>query len=368
MLPDTEKQRDKKMTIDHLSENLALPDSAKWAFTTRRVDQRDAVRVSRAVHLADSGDLVLAQVDAIGSHGKLQLACGRPSELYPGDLVIAACGARYASDQFEGVAEIGREGADLLAGGGVIGTFRKRHAAMKMPTRLRPLGLLLDQDEKVINLARYAMTTSGEGRPPVVIGVVGSSMNAGKTTAVASLVHGLHRAGWRVAGIKATGTGAYGDFNAYKDAGAQTVLDFTDAGLVSTYLQPLPRLKEVLCNLLSVAAAAQAEVAVVEFADGVLQSETAGLLAMPDVRSLFSGFLYAAQDSLSALGGCVALARLDIVPIALTGLIARSPLSLSEAEQATGQVVMSREALRDPAQAGVLMNVMRQPFRVARVA
>lgn len=356
------------MTIDHLSENLTLPDSAKWAFTTRRVDQRDVLRISRAIHLAESGDLVLAQVESIGSHGKLQLACGRPSELYPGDLIVLACGARYASDQFEGVAEIRRDGADLLASGGVVGTLRQRHAAMKMPTRLRPLGLLLDQDSRVINLARYAMASPVEGRPPVVIGVVGSSMNAGKTSAVAALVHGLRRAGWRVAGIKATGTGAYGDFNAYEDAGAQTVLDFTDAGLVSTYLQPLPRLEEVLCSLLSAAAAARAEVAVVEFADGVLQRETAGLLAMPDVRGLFSGFIFAAQDSLSALGGCVALARLDIVPIALTGLIARSPLSLSEAEQATGQVVMSREALRDPAQAGVLMNVMRQPIRVGSAA
>lgn len=356
------------MTIDHLGESLALPDTAKWAFTTRRVERNDLARLSRVFHLAESGDLVLAQVEWIGSHGKLQLACGRPSELYPGDIVVLACGARYASDQFEGVAEIGPGGADLLACGGVIGSFRQRHAAMKLPTRLRPLGLLLDQNNRVVNLARYATKPPVEGRPPVVIGVVGSSMNAGKTTAVASLVHGLRRAGCRVAAIKATGTGAYGDFNAYEDAGAQTVLDFTDAGLVSTYLQPLPRLEAVLSTLLSAAAIAGAEVAVVEFADGVLQQETAGLLATPSVRKQFSGFLYAAQDSLSALGGCVALGRLDIVPVALTGLIARSPLSLSEAEQATGQVVMSREALRDPAQAGVLMNIMRQPVKLARVA
>lgn len=354
------------MTIDHLSEPLTIPNSVKWSFTTRRVERHDAARISRALHLAESGDLVLAQVESIGSHGKLQLASGRPSELYPGDLVVVACGARYATDQFEGVAEIGPGGAELLAGGGVIGTLRLRHAAMKMPTRLRPLGLLLDHDNKVVNLARYAIKSARERRPSVVIGVVGSSMNAGKTTAVASLVYGLRRAGCKVAAIKATGTGAFGDFNAYEDAGAQTVLDFTDAGMVSTYLQPLPRLQAALNTLISSAAEAGAEIAVVEFADGVLQHETAALLAKPDVRAMFSGFLYAAQDSLSALGGCVALGRLDIVPVALTGLIARSPLSVAEAEQATGQVVMSREALRDPAQAGVLMNVMRQPVRLAR--
>ena len=356
------------MTIDHLSEPLLLPESTKWAFTTRRVERHDPARISRAFHLAESGDLLLAQVESIGSHGRLQLACGRPSELYPGDIVVVACGARYASDQFEGIAEIHPSGADLLAGGGVIGTCRHRHSAMKTPTRITPLGLLLDRDNHVINLARYAIRPASQGRPSVVIGVVGSSMNAGKTTAVASLVHGLRRTGCKVAAIKATGTGAFGDFNAYEDAGAHTVLDFTDAGMASTYLQPLPKLQTALNTLLATAAMAGAEVAVVEFADGVLQQETAALLATPDVRALFSGFLYAAQDSLSALGGCVALGRFDIVPVALTGLIARSPLSLLEAEQATGQVVMSREALRDPAQAGVLMNVMRRPVKLARVA
>ena len=36
--------------------------------------------------------------------------------------------------------------------------------------------------------------------------------------------------GWRVAGVKATGTGAFGDFNAFLDAGVPAS-DFTDAGM-----------------------------------------------------------------------------------------------------------------------------------------
>ena len=46
-----------------------------------------------------------------------------------------------------------------------------------------------------------------------------------------------------VAALKATGTGAFGDFNAYTDAGAGYVADFTDVGMVSTYRQPLSRIE-----------------------------------------------------------------------------------------------------------------------------
>ena len=102
-----------------------FPAEAKWAFTTRRVDQADARGLQHDVSLAVSGDLVLGQVIKIGQHKKLQLTEARFSELYPSDFVVVACGDRYAPDQFEAVAELDPEGADLVAGGGVLGKMRK---------------------------------------------------------------------------------------------------------------------------------------------------------------------------------------------------------------------------------------------------
>ena len=338
-----------------------LLSDAKWAFSTRRVKQTDAVDLQAAFDDARSGDLILARVVRIGSHRRLQLADGRPAELYPDDLIVAACGARYASDQFEGIARIEAAGCDLLAGGGCIGTMRLRHAKMKVPTRLEPLGLLVDNAGQVLNLDRYALP-SVQRRPVLpAIGVVGAAMNAGKTTAVAALVHGLRRAGYRVAAIKATGTGAFGDYNAYVDAGAHFVGDFTDAGKVSTYLQPVSQIEQALDTLLGAAKQAGCDVAVVEFADGVLQLETAALLGRDTVRSAFAGFVYAVPDSLSALGGCAALREVGIIPAALTGLISLSPLNVLEAEQATGLPVLAREALADPAPASALLNAVTRP-------
>ncbi|WVJ71404.1 hypothetical protein FLP41_03630 (plasmid) [Paracoccus marcusii] len=64
-------------------------------------------------------------------------------------------------------------------------------------------------------------------------------MNSGKTLATAQLALGLRRAGYRVAALKGTGTGAFGDLNEYADTGAHLVADFTDAGMVTTYQEPL---------------------------------------------------------------------------------------------------------------------------------
>ncbi len=334
--------------------------SAKWAFSTRRVQREDAHELGQELAKAISGDLVLGRVQVVGAHPRLQLKDGRPSELYDGDLIVVACGARYASDQFEGVAELDEE-ADLLAGGGCLGLMRQRHARMKTPTRVQVLGLLQDAQGRTLNLAHYAVPAIPA--PPVagaltVIGVVGASMNAGKTSAVAALVHGLEGAGYRTAAIKATGTGAFGDWNAYHDAGASFVTDFTDAGMVSTYLQPIDRLELALLQLLGAAEQAACEVAVVEFADGVLQRETAALLARPALRERFAGFLYATPDALAAVGGQQCLQQLGIQPAALTGLISASPLNALEAQAATGLPVLAREALRDPAQAASLLHQM----------
>ena len=222
------------MYIQNENEYLNLND-VKWAFTTRRVPNADIAKLSHDVASAISGDLLVARIAEVGHHQKVQLRTGRQSLSYQGGVIGVVCGARYAPDQFEGLAEIQPHGADLLAAGGVAGTMRQQHERMIPPIRLLPLGLALDAEGEVINIARYALRgTDAHPRIPAIV-VVGGSMNAGKTTAAASLAHGLRRGGWQVAALKVTGTGAFGDYHAYLDAGAHVVADFTDAGMASTY-------------------------------------------------------------------------------------------------------------------------------------
>jgi len=331
---------------------------AKWAFTTRRVPVADCTGLSGAFASAMPGDLVLARVDQIGQHKKLQLAAGRYAELYAGDLIVACLGDRYAPDQFEATAEIAPDGVELIAAGGVLGRATHAHQQMEEPTTVAPLGLLTDGEGKVANIANYALAPRPAPEGPIVIGVFGTSMNSGKTTTAASLAHGLHRAGYRAAGIKATGTGAFGDFNAFADAGVP-VSDFVDAGMATTYRADPARIEEAFATLLAHAAEAGADAIVVEFADGVFQQEIRTILQSGAVRGRLDAVLFASFDAAGAVGGVTRLRTHGIEPLALAGQLARSPLGAREAETELGLPVITRERLRDPDTAAALVSHLR---------
>lgn len=344
---------------------LGMLESAKWSFATRRVVQRDVAGMNREFASARPGDLVLARVVSIGQHTRVQLPSGRPSELFLGDLVVVACGARYAPDQFEGAAEINAKGADLLAGGGCIGRARARNSRIKRCTRLLPIGCLLDAGGKPVNLDRYALTPRATRSTIPVVAVFGTAMNSGKTHATAQLTHGLAAAGYRVAALKGTGTGAFGDFNKYLDAGARYVADFTDAGMGTTYLQPIDRVLDGIETLLCEAEEQGCNIAVMEIADGLFQLETAALLANDWMKHRMSGIVFACGDAVAAFGGVQHLQTLGYRPVALTGIVSCSPMATAEAEGATGIDVLTAGQLADPAEASTLVAGLRRADRAA---
>ncbi len=332
---------------------LAAISASKWTFSTRRVDRALVAGTDRDFAAARPGDLILAQVDRLGQHHRVQLSTGRPSCIYPGDLIVLACGARYAPDQFEGVAEIDPAGADLLAGGGCIGRMVARNERIKPATRLLPMGRLLDAAGVPVNLDRFALPATTRGADIPVIFVLGTAMNSGKTLATAQLSLGLRRAGYRVAALKGTGTGAFGDVNEYADTGAHWVADFTDAGMVTTYREPLERVKHGLALLLGHAAERGCDIAVMEIADGLYQRETGALVADPWLRARMAGLVFACGDAVAAAGGVAELARHGLRPDALTGVLSCSPMAVAEAEAATGVTVLRKTDLADPAEANV---------------
>jgi hypothetical protein len=185
-------------------------------------------------------------------------------------------------------------------------------------------------------------------------------MNAGKTTTVARLTNALHRAGHRVGALKITGTAAFGDYNSCLDAGAHCVADFVDAGMASTYRQPIARIETGMEILFGLAARRGCDVIVCEFADGILQQETAALMRSEAVRSRMGGFLFAAPDALSAAGACRTLDGMGIRPLAITGLLTQSPLASAEAEAATGLPAWTLDHLSDPVRAKALVAGLAQ--------
>lgn len=326
---------------------LSHCDMAKWAFTTRRVARDDVCGYSTSFEHARSGDLVLCEIVEIGQHKNIQLASRRMSASYPGDFVVLCLGDRYAPDQFLASAVIDGETIDLVAGGGVAGRVDAAHASMKRPTRLRPVGLLTGASDQVLNVADYALPRLAPNDQVTVIGVVGASMNSGKTTAAAGLAHGLVRAGYPAAGVKATGTGAFGDFNSFEDGGA-AAFDFTDAGMATTYRMPLERIEDGFDTLVATAAAQGAQAVVVEIADGVFQQETCEILKSSRIRDRLDGILFAAPDALGALGGVLVLEQMGLAPFAISGMVSCSPLATAEAHAVTGLPILTRQDLWSP--------------------
>lgn len=319
---------------------------AKRAFTTRRVVLEDARTLIAGAVAPQIGDLVLAVVDKIGSHPKLELPSGRRAQLSVGDEIVVAYGNRYAPDQFEAIIGETLDPCHLVAAGGVASTKLAKHEAMANPTRITPIGLLGNASGERLNLSQYAIALDPRRRPITSVLVAGTSMNAGKTMTAAGLVHALAKSGHKVAGIKSTGTGAGGDLWLMSDMGAHCVLDFTDAGLPSTYLAPRHKIEHGVLGLIGYAGDLGCDVAVVEVADGLQHEETASLLRSPAILEAAVGIVFAANDALGAKAGLRTLEEWDYRVLALSGQLTRSPLAMREAARSTGMSVVTLAEIR----------------------
>ncbi|HEC11219.1 MAG TPA: DUF1611 domain-containing protein [Acidimicrobiales bacterium] len=327
-----------------------LPSSlqgAKWAYTTRHVPRSAPTGITRQA-TPRAGDLVLARVRRVRQHKRLEDAHGRRQTLFVGDLIVVVCADRYAPDQFEAVVpDSVDEIVDLVAGGGVAARMRERRADLKRPTELEPIGLLTT-DESVINVGDHAPLRPAARQVEVpVIGVVGASMNSGKTTIAAAITRGLSSAGISVGTVKLTGTGSGGDRWLFVDSGADVALDFTDCGLTSTYRAPLDTIVHTAQTVIQ--ACLPVEIVVAEIADGLLQTETADLLRDPRVRGFLSGVVFAAPDPLAAISGAAELRDLGHRVLAVGGVLTRSPLARRETMTRIAHPVFDTEAFASPA-------------------
>ncbi len=330
------------------SELQARLAQARRAFSTRNVNLHCAVKLDRKA-APQAGDLVLARVLSIGHHGRLESPLGRRQQLYPGDEILVAYGNRYAPDQFEAIVPPDQRECDLVAGGGIASAMQARHARTRHPTRIQPLGLLADWNDRVVNLRDFTPPINGclaGNRACRVIVIVGTSMNAGKTTTAAHLIHGLTQANLKVGAAKVTGTGSGGDLWAMIDAGARIALDFTDAGHATTAGLPVEQVVADAMKLVS-AVSHNNDIAVIEVADGLFQEETAGLLQSPQFAGVIDQVMLAAGDAMGAAFGHAWLCRHGLPVTLIAGCVSSSPLGARETETATGLKVATLAELAD---------------------
>lgn len=315
--------------------------AAKYAFTTRTVPLAAMAGLGPVRRVPCAGDLVAAEVLEVGRNARIESRAGVMLDIFPGDRIVGAFGARYATDQFEGYVP-GKpvEEFDLLSVGGVCGEVVSRHAGVPAPTRLRGLGFVCDRDGSPINQRDFglkAVPESRNGGPPAeTILVVGSSMNSGKTTVAGTVTRALDRRGYKVAAAKVTGTAAGKDGRFFEACGADPVLDFTCAGYPSTYMLGIGELEDLYRTLRSHLDAAAPDYVVLEIADGIFQRETRMMLDSEAFRASVDHVFFAAGDSLSVESGARFLRQRGLPLRAASGIFTQSRLASREAELAAG--------------------------------
>lgn len=331
--------------------------SAAQAFSTRRVPREAMVCLITDLR-PRVGDLVLARIEALGHHTRLHLPDGRRRALFVGDAVILAYADRYAPNQFEAAVPERLEACHLVAGGGIAAVVTERHRQARRPTQIRPLGLVASGAGEPLNVAGWALPSPSvppEPGPIPTLAVVGTAMDAGKTTTAAFLARGLSEAGLRVGYGKVTGTAAAGDSGLVADAGADPVLDFTDVGFASTYRVSAAAVEGVLSDLLAHLQQSGVDVILLEVADGLFQPETASLVSSNAFRRLVDGLLFAAQDAMGAAAGVSTLREAGHRVLALAGRMEAAPLQVREASSVTRLPFLSRRDLSDPGSAAKLL-------------
>lgn len=321
--------------------------NAKWSYVTRRVSEREQATLGGFVRSPRLGDLVVSKVTAVGEHDCVEDVHGRRARLYPGDIVVGACGNRYATDFYEGYVPSGT-GAHLLTTGGVVGEVASAHEFRGPPTELEIIGPLAGPSGTALSLedSSLCMPPPTQATLGTVV-VVGASMSAGKTTTAASLVNGWTRAGLKAAAGKVTGSGSGKDRWMYLDAGAAAVVDFLDFGMASTFGYPVERLRVTMVAIRDELAHRGSDVVVLEIADGLLQAETSALLR--SLPGFADAVVLAVSDALSAVAGVRILDEVGVGVRAISGRVTASPLACQEAGAATGLDVLSPSAIEDGA-------------------
>jgi len=315
---------------------------------------RKCIRQFRFIpeHKPQIGDLVYGEVSKLGFHTTLESTSARIHTIHERSRAVFTFGNRYATDFYEGMIPTNSiEYADMVARSGVIGKVTHQSELISAPTQIRILGYICDDDGKVINSRNHVLIKpkdkpKDKPRAKIIL-CIGSTMNSGKSFTAAACSYALSSMGKKVRAAKVTGTASLKDILLMQDSGAQHVLDFTYFGYPSTYMLEMDELLALFTRIDNKYGLNPKNYLVMEFADGILQRETAMLLNNPYVKERIHKLIFCASDACGVSGGLRILKEsYDLVPDAISGLCSSSYLAIREIKSFTDIEVL-RSMKRD---------------------
>ncbi|MGD2046656.1 MAG: DUF1611 domain-containing protein [Gemmatimonadota bacterium] len=267
---------------------------------------------------------------------------GRLIEVVLGDLVVGALGTRAATLGAVGDwRAIGPDGEmEALTMAGLFGLSTSVGWDVPGLMRLGYRGHVVRDGEKV-SMRDFVPTATADGLQVPTVLIVGTSMSAGKTSAAKLVIRKLRARGLRVVGAKLTGAGRYRDILAMKDAGANAVYDFVDAGLPSTVC-PQPDYREALGRVLAMIATEAADVLVVEAGASPLEPYNGSTL-LAHIKEQVRCRILAATDPYAVVG---VVQGYGISPDLVAGIAANTSAGRELIHELTGLEALN---IHDPA-------------------
>ena len=289
----------------------------------------------------------------------LELSSGRGALVARGDRVIGALGRRYATLEVVGSFEDVRDNLRMhaLTGAGLFGRATSISAMLPETIELRYVGHVM-VDRRPANMSDYVPAPTGASFSHPVVLLVGTSMSAGKTTTARVVVRALKEEGLRVIGAKLTGAGRYRDILAMRDAGADPIFDFVDAGLPSTVC-PEERFDRALSGLLERMGEVDADVVVAEAGASPLEPYN-GAAALRLLSEHVRCTLLCAADPYSVVGVTQAF---KMEPDLVCGLATSTSAGVELVEILSGLRAID---VLDSASRDVLREILRQKLAVPR--
>lgn len=249
-----------------------------------------------------TGDYVVCRIKKIsGKLNTVELLSGRMMQLLEEDVIVGALGIRHATLEATGSwTKVGKnKKMHMLTSAGLLGKLTSRSCFVSPLIEITYLGHVFQEGHKKNMLDYVQLYPPKPFNTPIIL-FVGTSMSAGKTTSARIVTHQLKMMNYKVTGIKLTGAGRYRDVLSIKDAGADKVFDFVDAGLPSTICDRA-QYHKALDNMLNMVSSTESDVAIVEIGASPIEPYN-GDLAIESIKNHVLMTVLCASDPYAVLG------------------------------------------------------------------
>jgi Domain of unknown function (DUF1611_C) P-loop domain len=295
---------------------------SKLSSVVRGLHLPSVVEVSEHITVDEGLVLAVQAMEHEGKNSAFEFSSGRIGRLVKDDIFPGVLGKRRALREYSGDIPAQIAVGDtlyLLCESGIVGEIRGINEKWGVPMQVKVLGSITSAGKQLNIKDTSIQRQKSLVQSAPIVGVVGTSMDIGKTTAICKLIQHFKARGLKVAGVKLSGVASTQDLDKISDAGADPVLGFMDGGLPSTCGNATD-VVEVALGILEEINRSGPDLIVAEFGDGILgEYNVEHLLRNPCMQKHICALIVGAADLVAAWGAKEILSRYGVSATVITG-------------------------------------------------